>query len=116
MSEAKRKPDNELGELSAKVAVDVLNPQLAKFDTVQRSLAVNSWAHGYFMGYREREKRGGRKFASFFGWLDRTDLDDLSNKAAKFYMKEKFPSLPLEDSALVKACLAEGFQKGFQSV
>lgn len=88
-----------------------------KFDNkvVEKNLAANSYAHGYYIGWRWRESQANRKVFGFATPLTKpTGKQDLSMESAsavKWYMDRNFPG-KVPDKELIASCARTGFEDG----
>jgi len=85
---------------------------------IERSLAVNSLAHGFYMGFKHHEK------SSRYAWLklvnSRIGTEDWllnhSIKAANYYLKKMgYSKLDWSEQAYIRALVSTGFRQGYRS-
>lgn len=94
-----------------------------KYDTVTASMIVNSWASGFFAGYRFYQRHRGadtRTWRQRVAIWDRNawhpfTLPDHSRAMARQYVNQNFHSLSSQMVALVTSAAEQGFAKGYEA-
>ena len=105
--------DEELTDEAIEFAQNYINAFFKEKNMSDVSLAVNSVAHGFFMGYRYSEKSWGRLFFPRRKIMKEKKLELISLKAAKEYTrKNNLRERPFEDQVLSVSTLAYGFRHG----
>lgn len=105
----------DLTDQAVRFAGDYIDKKFKNGRETEKSLILNTVAHGYFMGARHVENIVNKP--SWMFWIKKkveySKLDDESVKAAKAYIKKKgFKQLDFSTSALIKASLGVGFREG----
>lgn len=110
----------DLSAAAAKFAGAYVDEKFKTGSDTEKSLVLNTLAHGYYMGARHCEKFYASKWQGFLGLEKRVaprkhdDLVKESIRASKFYLQKKgFLKLEFATQALIKATLSRGFQEGF---
>lgn len=87
---------------------------LGKFDIIEKSMAINALAHGFYMGAKFAQAK-----PKFFKVFHRKSLDPNglfleSHSAAIAYLKKRHPFLPEANKTLLKTSLSMGFREGYR--
>lgn len=100
--------EKEIMHKSAVVAEKYINEKFKTTNIVDRHLAVNGVAHGYYMGVKHSKTLKGEV-------ISQPDLETTSINAAKFYIKKKFPQIATEERTLLSNTVAHGFREGVRA-
>lgn len=113
----------ELTDMAAKYASEYIFERFKTGRDIEKSLILNTVAHGYYMGARRYEEVSTPKWWWFFikpmvkterlvdykGALDRDSV-----KASRAYIKaKKYQNMSFSELALVRASLCGGFVVGY---
>lgn len=96
-------------------SIKFANKKLPKqYDIIERSMAINALAHGYYMGAKFAQSKQKTFFRPFHKkQLDPNGLFQESHSAAVSYLKEKYPFIPETNKNLLKSSLSLGFREGY---
>lgn len=88
---------------------------LPAFDIVEKSMAINALAHGYYIGAKFAIS-AKRPFLKVFHQrkLDPNGLFQESHSAAVEYIRRKHPYIPETNKNLLKSALSLGFREGYK--
>lgn len=103
-----------LTDKSIDFANKYINTEFKSKDLVDVHLAVNGVAHGFFMGVRHGEKIYSKSFLPHKAPMADTELSIESQKAAKFYIKQKHKYSPEGAKIILSATVAHGFREGLR--
>lgn len=105
----------DINEQAVQFAGRYVNERMkANAGQFERQTVLNCVAHGYFMGYRWRQRVANRWFFKVSNPAPKDFLLKHSNEAAKFYVRvNKLKKLSWEQQAMVKASVSIGFEKGY---
>lgn len=106
----------ELTKQSVQFAGKYVEEKFKNGSLVEKSLVVNSLAHGFYIGARHQQKSRGSLWARIVSHIVGDDLDEAhALKAANYYLKKKgYTKLEFAEQALIRACVATGFRNGAQ--
>lgn len=109
----------ELTEKSVQKATKFVNSNYSKENQVEYSIVLNTFAHGYYMGWRFGETYYEPKFWHAFFPRKRpwshSALWNESSLASQSYVDTKnLRNLPQSDFILVQMTCGQGFRDGFR--
>lgn len=115
----KRLEDTELGKLASTSARTQFKDSIRTFDMVKMNLALNAHIAGYWAGARHAEKYDGNKdprswWQRLKFWNHWPTVGELAVKMSTGYLAS-FPSLSMEDGAMVMSASTTGFEYGWSA-
>lgn len=113
----KRLPEVDVQNKSVSFAADYIEKKFKKGRDSEKSLVLNTTAHGFYMGTRHVESSIGAHKLKF--WVQRSwTQEEMVNegiKAAQSYIRAKgYKKLDFGTLALIRACISSGFRSGMQ--
>ena len=112
----------KLQDLAVNFAGAYIEAKFKNGRDIEKSLILNTVAHGYYIGARRAEEIFAEKWWRIFSflipdpqeWRD-TKIDQDAIKASKVYIRKKrYQKMSFGELALIRASLCTGFNAGFR--